>query len=54
MRVANVAEAEMNALFNYTKQYSEELFSPGRSTANTIGAFEGANYEATGLLSLGA
>ena len=47
MRAANVSEAEMNALFNYTKEYSEELFSKA-PYKDTIGAFEGANYAAQG------
>ncbi len=47
MRAANVPETEMNALFNYTREYSEELFSKAPHK-NAIGAFEGANYEAKG------
>ena len=47
MRAANVPEIEMNALFRYTKEYSEELFSKARHR-DVIGAFEGANYEAEG------
>ena len=47
MRAANVPEAEMNALFHYTKEYSEALFSKA-PYKDAIGAFEGANYEAKG------
>ena len=47
MRAANVSEDEMNALFRYTKQYSEDLFSKAEHR-DAIGAFEGANYEAEG------
>ena len=47
MRAANVPETEMNALFSYTKQFSEELFSKA-PYKDAIGAFEGANYEAKG------
>jgi hypothetical protein len=48
MRAANVSEEEMNALFRYTKEFTEELFSKSRHK-DTIGAFEGANYEASGF-----
>ncbi len=47
MRAANVSEEEMNALFRYTKEFTEELFSKSRYK-DAIGAFEGANYEARG------
>jgi hypothetical protein len=47
MRAANAPEVEMNALFNYTKQFTEELFSETEHR-DAIGAFEGANYEAKG------
>lgn len=47
MRAANVSEDEMNALFRYTKAYTEELFSKSRYK-DAVGAFEGANYEAKG------
>ena len=47
MRAANVSEDEMNALFRYTKEFSEELFSKSEYS-DSIGAFEGANYEAEG------
>jgi hypothetical protein len=47
MRAANVSEDEMNALFHYTKEFTEELFSKSEYK-DAIGAFEGANYEANG------
>jgi hypothetical protein len=47
MRAANVSEDEMNALFRYTKEFTEELFSKSEYR-DAIGAFEGANYEAEG------
>ena len=47
MRAAHVPEAEMNALFRYTREFSEELFSKSEHR-DAIGAFEGANYEAEG------
>jgi len=47
MRAANVSEDEMNALFRYTKEYSEDLFSKAEHR-DAVGAFEGAIYEAKG------
>ena len=47
MRAANVSEDEMNALFRYTKEFTEDLFSTSRYK-DAVGAFEGANYEAKG------
>ena len=47
MRAANVSEDEMNALFRYTKEFTEDLFSTSQYK-DAIGAFEGANYEAEG------
>jgi hypothetical protein len=47
MRAANVSEDEMNALFRYTKEFTENLFSKSQYK-HAIGAFEGANYEAQG------
>jgi hypothetical protein len=47
MRAANVSEDEMNALFRYTKEFTEDLFSKSEYR-EAIGAFEGANYEAEG------
>jgi hypothetical protein len=48
MRAANVSEDEMNALFRYTKEFTEKLFSKTQHK-DAIGAFEGANYEAEGF-----
>jgi len=48
MRAANVSEDEMNALFRYTREFTEELFS-GSRYKDAVGAFEGANYEAEGF-----
>jgi hypothetical protein len=47
LRADNRPESEMSALFRRDLQQSNELFSrdPHR---HTVGAFEGANYEATG------
>jgi hypothetical protein len=47
LRAANRPESEMSALFRKDLQHTDELFSrdPHR---HTVGAFEGANYEATG------
>ena len=47
MRAENVPEAEMNELFHFTKNYSENLFSTSEYR-NSVGAFEGALYEAKG------
>ena len=47
MRAANAPESEMNELFRFTKQYAEKLFSQN-NYRDTVGAFEGANYEAKG------
>ncbi len=48
MRAANVPEDEMNALFRYTQQFTDELFEKSQYK-DAIGAFEGANYEAKGF-----
>jgi len=47
MRAENVPEAEMNELFRFTKNHVENLFSTSEYR-NSVGAFEGANYEAEG------
>jgi hypothetical protein len=47
MRAENVPEADMNELFRFTKEYSENLFSTAEYR-NSVGAFEGANYESEG------
>ncbi len=48
MRAENVPEAEMNALFRYTKEYAESLFAK-QPYRDAVGAFEGANYQAEGF-----
>jgi len=47
MRAANVSEAEMNALFRYTKEFVDELFEKSGKNG-IVGAFEGGNYQAEG------
>jgi len=47
LRAANRPESEMSALFKKDLASSTALFSPDPHR-HTIGAFEGANYEATG------
>jgi hypothetical protein len=47
LRAAKRPESEMNALFRTERDYVGKLFSPAPH-AKTIGAFEGANYEASG------
>ncbi|SFL45117.1 IgA Peptidase M64 [Rugamonas rubra] len=47
LRAANRPEAEMNALFRKDLAYTEQLFSTAPERRK-VGAFEGANYEATG------
>jgi len=47
MRAENVPESEMNELFHFTKDYSENLFSTSEYH-NAVGAFEGANLESQG------
>jgi len=47
MRAANVSEAEMNALFRYTKEYVDTLFEQS-GKKGIVGAFEGGNYQAEG------
>ena len=37
----------MNSLFRFTQEYSEELFA-ANEYKGSIGAFEGANYQAKG------
>jgi len=48
MRADNVPESEMNKLFRFTKDFSENLFAKNEYR-ESIGAFEGAGYEAKGL-----
>ena len=47
MREENVPESEMNALFDSTKEFVENMFSKA-PTRSLIGAFEGAMYESEG------
>ena len=47
MRLENVPEAEMNALFRANQEFVETLFSKAPQR-DSIGAFEGANYQVTG------
>lgn len=47
MREDNVPEAEMNELFRFTKNHVDNLFAVSEYR-NSVGAFEGANYEAEG------
>ena len=47
MRAANVGEGEMNALFRYTKEYTDALFEKS-GQQGVVGAFEGGNYQAEG------
>jgi hypothetical protein len=48
MRAENVSEAEMNELFRFTRDHVERLFSTSEYR-NSVGAFEGAIYEAQGF-----
>ena len=47
LRAANRPESEMNALFRKERAFSEGLFSKAPNHS-VIGAFEGANYQASG------
>ena len=47
MRANNVPESEMNELFRFTLEYSQKLFA-ANEYKGSIGAFEGANYQAKG------
>jgi len=47
LRAANRPESEMSALFREDLAHTKELFSKAQYR-NAIGAFEGANYEASG------
>ena len=47
MRNKNVPEAEMNKLFSGNQQIVEGMFSEA-PYADSVGAFEGANYQANG------
>ena len=48
MREENVPEAEMNALFRANQEFTEMLFSKAPQR-DSIGAFEGANYQSKGF-----
>jgi hypothetical protein len=47
LRAANRPESEMNALFREELEFTQRLLSSS-STARAVGAFEGANYQASG------
>ncbi|MCA9734530.1 MAG: peptidase M64 [Deferribacteres bacterium] len=48
LRAENRPESEMSALFRREQAFSDSLFATSKYH-NSIGAFEGANYEATGF-----
>lgn len=48
MRKDNVPEAEMNALFRSNQETVERMFSKAEHR-DAVGAFEGANYQSTGM-----
>ncbi|TFW28209.1 IgA Peptidase M64 [Duganella callida] len=47
LRAANRPESEMSALFHKDLEHTDALFTPDPNR-HVVGAFEGANYEATG------
>jgi IgA Peptidase M64/Peptidase M64 N-terminus len=47
LRAANRPEAEMNALFRQEREFTQQLLNAS-PTARVVGAFEGANYQASG------
>jgi hypothetical protein len=47
MRAENAPESEMNELFHSVQNFSENLFARAEYK-NSVGAFEGANYQARG------
>jgi len=47
LRAANRPESEMNALFRREREFANQLLNSS-PTARLIGAFEGANYQASG------
>jgi hypothetical protein len=47
LRAANRPESEMNALFREEREFTQRLLNAS-PTAKTVGAFEGANYQASG------
>lgn len=48
LRAQNRPEAEMNQLFRDEQSFIEQLFAQFPETNDVVGAFEGANYQATG------
>ena len=48
IRKRNAPETEMDALFREEREWSEKLLG-GMKYSKTVGAFEGASYEARGL-----
>jgi hypothetical protein len=48
LRAENRPEAEMNQLFQDEQKWVEELFATYPATNSLVGAFEGANYAASG------
>jgi hypothetical protein len=48
LRAENRPESEMNQLFADEQKWVEELFAAYPATNSVVGAFEGANYAATG------
>jgi len=48
MRKDNVPESEMNALFRSNQEIAELMFSKA-THENSVGAFEGANYQSKGM-----
>jgi IgA Peptidase M64/Peptidase M64 N-terminus len=47
LRAANKPESEMNALFRREREFTEKLLAKGEFSRR-VGAFEGANYQASG------
>jgi len=48
LRAENQPESEMNQLFSDEQKWVEDLFASYPATNSVVGAFEGANYEASG------
>lgn len=48
LRAEDRPEAEMNALFDEVREFTEELFASAGDTNHLVGAFEGAHYQASG------
>ena len=47
LRAANRPESDMNALFRKEREFANQLLNAS-PTAGVVGAFEGANYQASG------